>query len=49
MMAEAEEKAAKLSRQVIEQAERDCEAMKQNARSRLDQAAQLIVEKVVNR
>jgi V/A-type H+-transporting ATPase subunit G/H len=49
MMSEAEDKAAKKTRQVLEQAERDCATMKQNARSRLDQAAQLIVEKVVNR
>jgi V/A-type H+-transporting ATPase subunit G/H len=49
MMAEAEEKAAQLSRQVMEQAEKDCEAQKQKARAKLDQAAQLIVEKVVNR
>ena len=31
------------------EAEKDCQAMKEEARGRLDQAAQLIVEKVVNR
>ena len=49
MMAQAEQRAAEETRQVLAQAEQDCEAMKQQARGRLDQAAQLIVEKVVNR
>ena len=34
---------------VMEQARQACETMKQQARQRLDQAAELIVEKVVNR
>ena len=41
--------AAQAAQQVMDQAQKDCEAMKQAARQRLDQAAQLIVEKVVNR
>lgn len=49
MMAQAEDKAAGLTRQVLEQASQDCEKLKQDARGRLDEAAQLIVEKVVNR
>ena len=49
MMADAEAQAAKVTQQVMEQAGQDCEIMKQEARTRLDQAAQLIVEKVVKR
>ena len=49
MMAQAEDQAAEETRQALAQAELDCQAMKQQARGRLDQAAQLIVEKVVNR
>ena len=49
MMARAEDEAVRLTQEALEQAARECEAMKQAARLRLDQAAQLIVEKVVNR
>ena len=49
MMAEAEEKAAQLTRQELERAGADCEVLKQNARGRLEQAAQLIVGRVVER
>ena len=49
MMAQAEDQAAEATRQALAQAELDCQTMKQQARGRLDQAAQLIVEKVVNR
>lgn len=49
MMAEAEEKAAAQTGQVLERAKKDCEAMKQAAKGRLEQAAQVIVEGVVKR
>ena len=49
MMAEAEEKAAQLTRQELERAGADCEVLKQNARGRLEEAAQLIVGRVVER
>lgn len=49
MMAQAEEKAAEATREALEQAEKDCEALKQNARERLEEAAQLIVGRVVER
>ena len=48
-VAEAEEKAAQLTRQELERAGADCEVLKQNARGRLEQAAQLIVGRVVER
>ena len=41
--------AAQEARQLMDQAGQACEKMKESARLRLDQAAQLIVEKVVNR
>ena len=47
--AEAEEKAAQLTRQELERAGADCEVLKQNARGRLERAAQLIVGRVVER
>ena len=48
MMTEAEEKAAKWTEEVLESARRDCESMKQEARSRLAQAVDFLSEKVVN-
>ena len=36
------------SQQVVDQAAQECQTMKQAARSHLEQAAELIVEKVVN-
>ena len=48
MMAEAEDKAANLT-QELERAKQDCETLKQNARGRLEEAAQLIVGRVVER
>ena len=44
----AEEQAAELTRQQLRQAEQTCGEMKQQAQSRLKQAAAMIVEKVVN-
>lgn len=49
MLAQAEAEAAQEAQQLMEEAGRACEKMKESARQRLDQAAQLIVEKVVNR
>ena len=49
MMAQAEEEAARLTRETLEQAARDCEAMKAEARGRLDETARWIAEKVVRR
>ena len=49
MMADAETEAARLAEQVMDQARQECETMKEDARKRLDQAAQFIVERVVNR
>ena len=46
--ARAEEQAAELTRQQLRQAEQTCGEMKQQAQSRLKQAAAMIVEKVVN-
>jgi hypothetical protein len=48
MMLDADNKAAQLSQGILEQAQKDCEVLKQNARKRLDKASALIVEKVVN-
>ena len=47
-LARAEEQAAELTRQQLRQAEQTCGEMKQQAQSRLKQAAAMIVEKVVN-
>ena len=47
MMAEAEAKAAQLTREELERAAADCETLKKNARERLEKAAQLIVGRVV--
>ena len=49
MMAQAEEKAAQQTRAELERAAADCEALKRNARDRLEEAAQLIVGRVVER
>ena len=49
MMQEAEARAAQTTARVLEQAGEDCELLKQNARTHLDEAVQLIVERVVNR
>lgn len=46
MMAQAEELAAEQTRQVLEGNAAACEALKQEARSRLDRAADLIVGRV---
>jgi len=48
-MAQAEAEAEQETRKVLAEAERDCETLRQNARGRLEQASQVIVEKVVNR
>ena len=47
--AEAEAKAAELTKEELKRAAADCETLKQNARGRLEQAAQLIVGRVVER
>ena len=49
MMAEAEAEAARVAQEVLEQARLESEVMKVAARQRLEQAAELIVEKVVRR
>lgn len=49
MMVQAENEAAEGAKVVMEQARQESEAMKQAARQRLSEAAELIVEKVVNR
>ena len=49
MMQEAEARAAQTTARVLEQAGEECELLKQNARAHLDEAVQLIVERVVNR
>ena len=49
MMAEAEAKAAQLTQEELARAAQDCETLKQNARKRLGEAAQLIVGRVVER
>ena len=48
MMAQAEAQAAQWTQGVLEQARRDCEQRKEEARSRLDQAAAFLAEKVVS-
>ena len=49
MMQDAEARAAQTTARVLEQAGEECELLKQNARAHLDEAVQLIVERVVNR
>ena len=49
MMQEAEARAAQTTARVLEQAGEECELLKQGARTHLDEAVQLIVERVVNR
>ena len=48
MVAAAEEKAAERSRKILEDNAAACEALKQDARSRMEQAADLIVGRVGN-
>ena len=47
-MAQAEAEAAQWTQKVLEQAGRDCEAQKERARGRLEQAAAFLAEKVVS-
>ena len=49
MMAQAEEKAAQATQAELARAAQDCETLKRNARERLEEAAQLIVGRVVER
>ena len=49
ILAEAEAKAAQLTQEELDRAAADCETLKQNARGRLEEAAQLIVGRVVER
>ena len=49
MMAAAENKAAQLTQEELGRAEEDCETLRRNARNRLEEAAQLIVGRVVER
>ncbi len=49
MMSQAEAEAGKVGQKVMDQASKESDAMKGRARKRLDQAAQMIVERVVNR
>lgn len=48
MMAEAEAQARAWAQDVLEQARQGCEARKAQMRSRLDEAAAFLVEKVVS-
>ena len=48
MMTQAEAEAAQWTKDVLEQARQDCEVRKTEARSRLDQAAAFLAEKVVS-
>ena len=48
MMLEAEAKAAQAAEGILADAGKECEALKEAARDRLEQAVELIVEKVVN-
>ena len=47
MLARAEADAAEETKTILAEAEQRCQALKQNARTRLDQAAKRIVEGVV--
>ena len=49
MMLDAEKRAAQTTAAVLEKAGQECEQMKEQARTHLDEAVQLIVERVVNR
>lgn len=49
MMQDAEDAASQTTQGVLEQALKECEQLKQTARTHLDEAVQLIVERVVNR
>ena len=46
--AQAEAQAAAWTREVLEQAQKDCEAQKAQARERLDQAAAFLAEGIVS-
>lgn len=48
LMAQAEERAAARRRELLEENERECDALRQKARTRLDEAAQRIVRRVVS-
>lgn len=48
MMTEAEDQAAKSAQEVLARAQTDCDALRESARGRLEKAAALIVERVVN-
>lgn len=48
MMAQAEKKAAEQAKEIMAEAQRSCEALKSSARKKLDQAAALVVKKVVS-
>lgn len=47
MLARAEADAAEETKTILAEAEQRCQALKQNARTRMDQAAKRIVEGVV--
>jgi V/A-type H+-transporting ATPase subunit G/H len=47
LMLEAEEKADKHSRKILEQSKKECETLKEKAADRLDKAVNLIVERIV--
>ena len=47
LLARAEEQAGEYTRGVLAQAEEDCGRLRQQARQRLDRAAELIMERVV--
>ena len=49
MMQDAEARAAQTTARVLEHAGEECEQLKQRSRTHLDEAVQLIVERVVNR
>ena len=49
MMQDAEARAAQTTARVLEQAGEECEQLKQRSRTHLDEAVQLIVERVVDR
>ena len=48
LVSQAEAEAAQWTKDVLEQARQDCEVQKTEARSRLDQAAAFLAEKVVS-
>ena len=48
MMQQAEAEAAQAAEVILADADKECQALKEAARDRLEQAVELIVEKVVN-